>query len=257
VRTGKDQEAIAAARKATELAPGYYGPYQTLGTIHFQKGRYVEAAEAFRKVTELAPAQPEGYASYGAALLVAEREPEAEKALRRSLELRETRTALGNLGVLLRYQHRDAEAVEIFFRALGLGAETSGTRLNLASTLKRLGRLGEAKPHFEKAAEIARAALLRNPRDASARASLAYAQVETGAHEAGLDNALQAARLDPNNYSVLFYTAMTMESLHKRELAVPLLSTATEQQLKDLRRQPDLQGFVNDLKYKALFFAKK
>lgn len=36
---------------------------------------------------------------------------------------------------------------------------------------------------------------------------------------------------------------MTMEALGTRELAEPLLPKATQQQLKDLRRQPDLQAF--------------
>ncbi len=253
---GKDQEAVAALRKAIELAPGYYAPHQALGAIHFQKGRITEALDQLRIVTELVPGQPEGYASFGGALLVAEREAEAEQALRRSLELRETRPALNNLGVLLRYQGRNAEAVEIFSRSVRTDAGTVGVRINLGNALKSTGHAAEARTHFTKAAELARTILLRNPRDAAARAQLAYVQVETGNREAGLDNALQAARLDPNHYSVLFFVTMTMELLGKRELAAPLLRGATKQQLNDLRRQPDLRAFVNDPKYKQLFEAQ-
>ena len=250
---GKDREAVAALRKAIELAPGYYVPHQALGSVHFQKGRLTEALRELKIVTELVPGQPEGHASYGGTLLAAEREAEAEQALRRSLELRETRPALNNLGVLLRYQGRNAEAVEVFSRAVRTGVESAGLRINLGNALKHTGRASEARTHFAVAAELARTLLIRNPRDAQARAQLAYAQVETGRRVEGLDNAMQAARLDPNNYSVLFLVTMTMELLGKRELAAPLLRGATAQQLGDLRRQPDLRAFVNDSKYKQLF----
>lgn len=252
-RTGKDQEAVTAARKAVELAPGYYRPYQMLGAIHFQKGRYTEAVDALQKVTELAPAMAEGYASFGGTLLTAGREAEAEKALRRSLTLRETRAALSNLGVLLRYQRRDAEAVEVFSRAVKLDGSTAREWLNLATASKVTGRTAEALTQFTQATERARAALRRNPRDSRARAELAYAQAETGDREAGLDNALQAARLDPGNYDVLFCATMAMESLKKRELAVQWLRGATAAQLKDLKRQPDLRDFVNDPRHGIVF----
>lgn len=250
---GKDQEAVTAIRKSIDLAPGYFANHEALGAIHFQKGRYTDAVNEYRIVTQLAPAQPEGHSGYGGALLAAEREAEAEQALRRSLELRETRAALNNLGVLLRYQRRDAEAVEVFSRSLRTAVESIGLRINLGNALKSTGRNAEARPHFIRAAELARAALLRNPRDPAARSQLAYARVQTGHREEGLDNALQAARLDPNHYSVLFYVTMTMESLGKRELAAGLLRGATRQQLRDLRRQPDLRSFANDAKYQALF----
>ena len=110
---------------------------------------------------------------------------------------------------------------------------------------------------FTRAAELARTVLLRNPRDVMARAQLGYVQVAMGNREAGLDNALQAAKLDPAHYAVLFYVAMTMETLGKRELALPLLRGATKQQLKDLGRQPDLRALVNDEKFKELFEGAK
>ena len=250
---GKDQEAVAAIRNSIELAPGYFANHEALGGIHFQKGRYTEAVNEYRIVTQLAPAQPEGHSGYGAVLLAAEQEAEAEQALRRSLELRETRAAMNNLGVLLRYQRRDAEAVEVFSRSLRIAVENIGLRINLGDALTRTRRTAEAGTQYARAVELARAALLRNPRDPVARAQLAYAQVRTGNRDAGLENAMQAARLDPNHYSVLFYVTTTMESLGKRELAVPILRGATKQQLRDLRRQPDLRSFVNDPKYQALF----
>jgi eukaryotic-like serine/threonine-protein kinase len=252
-KAGKEGESIAALRKAIELAPGHFAPHSALATVHFQRGRVREAVEEYRKMVDLVPEMPESHASYGGALMMAGQDAEAEKALRRSLGLRETRQALNNLGVLLRYQRRDAEAVEVFTKALGLGADTVPARLNLAAALRTNRRHGEARVQFMKAGELARAILLRNPRDATARAQLAFTQAATGNVEAGLDNALQAAQLDATQYAVLFWVSMTMEALGRRELAVPMLRGATPAQLRDLRRQPDLQEFVNDERYKALF----
>jgi len=254
---GKDQEAVAAVRKAIDLAPGYYLPHQALGAIHFRKGRIDEALKEYRLVTEFAPAQPEGHAMYGGVLVVAEREQEAEQALRRSLELKETRAALNNLGVLLRYRGRDAEAVEVFSRSLKTDYESIGLRINLGNALKSTGRASEAQPHFLRAAELAREAMIRNPRDAVARAQLAFVQTQTGHRQEALDNALQSAQLDGTQYSVLFFVTMTFEALGKRDLAEPVLRGASRQQLKDLRRQPDLRAFARDPKFVSLFSEKK
>lgn len=253
LKLGKDQEAVSAMRKAIELAPGYFRPHSAMGTIHFQYGRLAEAIEEFRIVTQLAPTQPEGYSNLGGMLLTAEREAEAEKALRRALELRGSSSARNNLGVLLRYQHRDAEAAAVFAESLKAGADTIALRLNLANALKATGRMAEAKPHFERAGEMARAMLLKNPRDADARARLSYVEVQTGSLTEGLNNALQAARLDGSSYAVLFWVTMTLEALGKRELIPPLLQGATPAQLKDLRRQPDLQKLARDPAYAKLF----
>jgi len=244
MRSGKDKEAVAAVQRAIQLAPGYFAPHQTLGAIHFQRGRISEAAEEYRIASELVPTQPEAHASYGGVLLAAERLADAEKALLRSLELRETRTALSNLSVLLRYQHRDAEAAGVLLRALRLDGKSTILSLNLGLALRRTGKVTEAGKQFERAQELAREALLRNPSDAAARAQLSYSQCQLGDKRSAQDNALQASRLRPNEYTVIFWATMTMECAGKRELSSDILAHATAQQLRDLRRQPDLESLT-------------
>ena len=48
-------KAIEDYRKAIELEPDYYKPYQRLGAFYYYRGRYLEAAEQFRKAIERAP----------------------------------------------------------------------------------------------------------------------------------------------------------------------------------------------------------
>jgi Flp pilus assembly protein TadD len=220
--------------------------------LHFRAGRYLEAVEAFRQVTRLAPELAYGYSMLGGALLAAEQEAEAEQALRKSVQLRETRAALNNLGVLLRYQHRDEEATQMLTRALRAGADDAGLRLNLANALRSTGRQAEASEHYKRASDLSRTALLRDPRDAAARARLAYSMVHLGTPALAGDEALQAAKLAPSDYSVLFWSIMTLESLGRREDALSLLHNSPAQRLRDLSRQPDLVALSRDPRFRAM-----
>ena len=251
-RINRGADATAALRKSIQLAPGYYLPHNSLGFVHFRAGRFSEAIAEYETVTKLAPELVAAWSSLGGALLAAEREAEAEPVLRQSIKLHETRAALNNLGVLLRYRHRDAEAVAVLELALKAGADDTGLRLNLGNALRRVGRLQESREHFQRASELARGALLLDPRDASARARLAYALVRIGKPELAADEALQAVRMSPSEYSVIFWSAMTLESLDRRSDVFPLLASASYERLRDLRRQPDLAEFVRDPRFAAL-----
>ena len=229
-----------------ELAPDYFRPHRDLGTFYGRKGQFKEAIEEYRVVTQLAPELPEGYSDLGGVLLAAERDDEAESALRHALSLRETRAALNNLGVVLRYRKRDAEAIPVLQRGLLAGADDATIRLNLANALRRTGRIQEARENYQRASELTRTALLLNPRDAASRARLAYSMVRLGTPGLAADEALQAVKLAPNDYYALYWSIMTLDALGRRVDAYSLLANASPQQLKDLRRQPDLAEFIND-----------
>jgi serine/threonine protein kinase/Flp pilus assembly protein TadD len=246
---GRPEEAVAALRKSIQLAPDYFRPHRELGTFYGRKARFTEAIEEYRIVTQLAPELPEGYSDLGGVLLAAEREDEAEVALRQSLKLRETRPALNNLGVLLRYKHRDAEAIPLMQRGLAAGQDDATIRLNLANALRHLGRIAEARENYQRGNDLARNALLLNPRDAVSRARLAYSMVQLGTPALAMDEALQAVKLASSDYYTLYWAIMTLAALGRQEDAYPLLAHASAQQLKDLRRQPDLTEFTNDPRF--------
>jgi serine/threonine protein kinase/Flp pilus assembly protein TadD len=246
---GRIEEAVGALRKAIVLAPDYFRPHRDLGTFYGRKGRFIEAIQEYRIVTQLAPNLAEGYSDLGGVLLAAEKQDEAEVALRQSLRLRETRSALNNLGVLLRYENRDAEAAPIMERGLAAGADDATIRLNLANALRRAGHIAEARQNYQRASDLARAALLLNPRDAISRARLAYSMVQLGTPALAADEALQAVRLASSDYYTLYWTIMTLDSIGRRAEAYPLLDHISQQQLKDLRRQPDLAEFTGDPRF--------
>ena len=256
-RIGRNNEAITSLQKSMQLAPDYYAPHLSMGFIYFQMGRYSEAVEEYRAVTRLAPELPEGFASLGGALLAIEKDAEAEQALRRALTLRQSRLTLNTLGVLLRFQRRDREATQMLEQALKAGPDDAAIRLNLGNALRQTGRLAEARENFQKASDLMRAALLRDPSNAAARARLAYAMVRIGKRELAADDALQAARLAPSEYPVLFWSLMTLEALGRRGDAFPLLASASHERLRELRRQPDLAEFTRDPRFIALFEASQ
>jgi Flp pilus assembly protein TadD len=253
----RNAEAVRALQKAIQLAPDYYAPRMDLGGVHFRMGRYAEAVEDFRAVARAAPEMAEAHSQLGGLLLAIGQDQEAEESLRRSIALRATRAALNNLSVVLRYHGRDEEAAQVLEKALSAGPDDARLRLNLANSLRRTGRENEARRHFQRASDLARSELLLDPRNAAARAQLAYSTVRLGGQANAADEVLQAARLAPSDYRVLFWAIMTLEALGQRPQALSLLANASPEQLKDLRRQPDLAEFFRDPKSVAFLDSRR
>jgi serine/threonine-protein kinase len=247
-RMSRNDEAVRALQKSIQLAPDYYAPRVELGGIHFRMGHYAEAVEDFLGAARVAPELPEAHSLLGGALLASGKDREAEESLRRSIALRPTRAALNNLGVSLRYQGRDREATLVLEKALSAGPDDARLRLNLGNSLLRTGRNAQARENFQRAHDLARSALLLNPRNAAARAQFAYSSVRLGQPVNAADEVEQAVRLAPSEYTVLFWGLMTLEALGRRTEALPLLDNASAEQLQDLRRQPDLAEFFRDPK---------
>jgi hypothetical protein len=73
--------------------------------------------------------------------------------------------------------------------------------------------------------------------------------VRLGTSGLAADEALQAIRMAPSDYYTLYWTIMTLDALGRQDDAYPLLEHASPQQLKDLRRQPDLVEFTRDARF--------
>ena len=249
---GREEEALEALHRSIQLAPGYYLPHFDLGRTYFRQGRAQDAVREFTAVTSFAPGLAEGFFSLGAALVLAERDAEAERALRESIRLQPTRSALNNLAVLLRVQGRNREAIPLFQQALAADGQDAALRLNLGNALAASGETAAAREQWQKAGEIARGVLRRNPRDAAARARSGYSMVRLGEIDLGADEAAQAAQLAPSDYSVIFWTVMALEAAGRRDEIFPLLGAATPDRLRNLQRQPELAGLIKDPRFIAL-----
>jgi tetratricopeptide (TPR) repeat protein len=79
--------AIAALKRATELAPDFPPPYNMLGYSYREKGLYPEAKQAFEKYIELIPSDPNPYDSDAELLLKMGRFAESIASYRKALSL--------------------------------------------------------------------------------------------------------------------------------------------------------------------------
>jgi serine/threonine-protein kinase len=249
---GRDDEAIDVGKHAVDLAPDYFATHRDLGVMYFRVGRPQDAIEEFRAVTRIAPGLAEGFSFLGASAIALGRDGEALTALQESVRLQPTRSAFNNLAVLFRMQGRNQEAVTALEKALKAGSDDAAIRLNLGNALQSVGRSSDARVHWQLAGDLARAALRANARDAISRARLAYSMARLGDGELAADEALQAAQLAHSDYSVIFWVAMTLEHTGHRPDIFPLLEGATPERLRDLRRQPDLTGLVQDPRFASL-----
>jgi tetratricopeptide (TPR) repeat protein len=245
-------KAIQDYRKAIELEPDYYKPYQRFGAFYYYRGKYPEAAEQFRKTIDRAPGLFEPYTDLAAALLDLGRNEEAEKVLLASLKLRETATAWNNLGALRAYEKRDADAVTFYIRAVRLDPGAYVYWLNLADSNRRTGHLADATEAYRKAMDLALLELKDNPRLGLTRAYVAYLAARLGDVKRGQDEIRQALQLSPGDNKVIRTAVLTYEALGQRDQAVQVLSGATPELFQELDRQPDLAEFRQDIRFKQV-----
>jgi tetratricopeptide (TPR) repeat protein len=242
-------DALKTYLKAIEVEPSYYRPYVDLASFYYGQAQYAEADEQYRKVLEIAPELAAGHNGRGLALMEMARYPEAETEFRAALRVRESPYYLNNLGAVLAYLERDAEAAELYQRAIDKGAPSNILYLNLGDSQRRLNRRAEAESAYRKALEIGDTDLLQDPWNGVARSTVAYACARLGDDKrAGMEIA-QAIKFLPQDAVVQRLAVQTYETLGKREKSLEILAVARPALLSALSRQPDLAGLRQDPRF--------
>jgi serine/threonine protein kinase/tetratricopeptide (TPR) repeat protein len=245
-------QAIETYQKAIELDPDYYGGYHGLGVLYYYHGNYPEAARHFQKSIERAPGLSDEYTVLGAALDELGQDTEAEKAFLTSLKLRETPSALNNMGAMRAYQKRDVEAIAYYKRAVALDPSSYISVENLADSNRRLGRVRDAKAAYRQAMDLALATLKENPRLGYPRGYVAYIAARLGDRKRAEDEIAQALQLSPGETKVIRSAVLTYEALGQRDRAIQVLDAATPDLLHELDRQPDLADFNQDSRFRQI-----
>jgi tetratricopeptide (TPR) repeat protein len=144
----RDAEAIACFRAAVRLAPDFPDAQYELGSALHQAGQLEDAAEVFRKLLRAAPAHVPAKLALGGVLIDAKRPTEAEVPLRRALREPASprlKAALHtNLGLALRRQRKDREALENYDSAMLLDPALPDLDIHRAEAMQNLGRYDEA-----------------------------------------------------------------------------------------------------------------
>jgi Flp pilus assembly protein TadD len=148
---GHEAAALAAARRACELASDDPRTWSDLGRVHAMSRRFAEAATCFRKAITLDAGYGDGWHNLGTALKRSGDPGEAFVALKQALLLDPTRvdTYLNLAGLLIESQQFD-DAMECFERAARLDPMLARAQSRLAAQLARRGKLQRAEGLFHK-----------------------------------------------------------------------------------------------------------
>ncbi|HEX5433472.1 MAG TPA: tetratricopeptide repeat protein, partial [Candidatus Angelobacter sp.] len=245
-------EALKRYRKAIALAPAFYKPYLEMGRSLYFRGMYAAAAAQFREASAHAPGLYEPFLLLGAAETDQGHYDQGEQAFRAALRIQETGGALCSLGAIESYHHQFAEAARLIERSLLIGSSDYRCLLNLGDIRRWMNQPSEARPAYRKALDLASAALKQNPRDAYARAFVAYLAGRLGDRQRAEDEIEQALQLLPDDNKVLRRAVLTYEMLGKRQRALEVAAQLKEGALLELERHPDLSDFSRDPRFQSL-----
>ena len=161
---GQTDAAILAFRTAIKCKPDFVDAFYELGSLQHRTGSYDDAEKSFRQILRLMPGHTPAKLMLGAVLVDAGRPQEAELPIRRAIvEAADPRMKAQlhtNLGIALRRQRKDAEALEQYDLAAQLDPAVPGLAVHRGEALQNLGRHEQALAELE-------AMLARTPNDAS------------------------------------------------------------------------------------------
>lgn len=136
MRLGRKQEAIAAARRSTELVPDRPGTFNNLGAIYGFGREFDRAVEAFRSAQALDAENPSAAIGLAFTYSYLGRHAEALAAAERLRELTDDQAVLGALGYVYARAGRHAEARQAL---ASLEAQPDASRYARASVYAGLG----------------------------------------------------------------------------------------------------------------------
>jgi tetratricopeptide (TPR) repeat protein len=152
LHAGRLPAAIAALRRATELAPQDAAAHHLLGQAFLQGLRLGEAAASLQLAVTLDANFADAYQDLAAALDRQNLHPEATAAYREAVRLRpEWAEGHGRLGELLELAGQDEDALECFRRAAAAAPATETGWLNRARVLVAEGNFAEAEAELREA----------------------------------------------------------------------------------------------------------
>ncbi|MCH9051239.1 MAG: tetratricopeptide repeat protein [Proteobacteria bacterium] len=154
-KTDRDEEAVAAFQRVTDLNPSHSGGWLLLGALLARIDRLEEAEVTLRKAMEVEPDNALAWWMLGVLLENTDRLEEAEAALRKTTELKPDHAdAWSVLGALLERTDRLKEAEIAYRKATEAEPDHADAWSILGVLLARTDRLKEAETAFRKATEV-------------------------------------------------------------------------------------------------------
>ena len=258
---GDNATAVAAFREAILRRKGDAELHNALGSVLFQQKSYAEAEAEFRRAIALAPDAVAGHRNLSAVLQARGDDAGAAAELQRAIEIAPDPTLYTNLGTLLFYQGRYAEANAAYERAVTAAGEREGTATNNPLLWANLGDSYRFLPGHEDDARLAfrRAALLVQKRlagsasDETERSRLALYLAKTGDGKAARKEIalVSAGAID---LASRYRLVLAHEALGDRPAALAALADALDAGLSiaEVEREPELALLRADPSYHRL-----
>jgi serine/threonine-protein kinase len=254
-QAGLWQEAEQALIDATRRRTGYWPALASLGGFYVQRGEYRQALEPLRAAIRLAPENPLNAQNLGGLYAYMDRYNDAAPLLERAIALGGGAVARGNLAVVRFYNGEYAEAARLLKEAVAAEPADAIAWGDYAQVCEVVAACrGESRPAYEKAVQLAEAALRLNPSEPSLRASLALYQAKLGLAEESRANAARAIEEAPGAPGIIYKSARAAEAAGDRRRALDLLRQALGAGYSrvQVENEPDLRRLREDPGYAAL-----
>ena len=252
--TGRAEEAVAAYERAVAINPYHWVNSAQLGVTHFIAANYTKAIAAFQRVTELAPENAAGFNDLGAVYMQAGRPGEAIPAFRRALELDPLPDTHSNLAIAYAQAGQFREAVPMFEKAVALQPSNQIFVGNLADGYRWNGQHDSAAATYDKAIALALNDLQVNPRDATARASLALYYAKKGNASQARRSIADARAIDKSDVSLIYNEAVICALIDDVPCAVSNLEQSLEAgyTMALIEADPDLRRLREEPAYQEM-----
>jgi tetratricopeptide (TPR) repeat protein len=155
------------------------------------------------------------------------------------------------------YQGKDREAVPVLVRALDRFPDRYLWWMNLGDAYRRTNLTGESVRAYQRGLELAENKMARNPRDGDVRSRLAYLCARLGDHKRAESEVAQALQLSPESTDTRDTAVWTYEALGRREDALAVLRTSSDNVLAETARRLDLAELHKDSRFQLLLDSRK
>jgi len=250
----QDADAERAFREAIALQPTYWGGYSKLAGFYYTRGRYGDAAAAFARVTALTPDDALAFSNLGGAWFLAGDLDRALGAFRRSLALQPTGFAWSNIGTAEFFLGHYDRAAAAFEQAAKLTPDIYRVWANLGDAYRwQSGKSGEARAAYERAADLCRRELARDPDDGLVRAILASSLAKTGNGRDAAEELRRARDAAPADPDVAYQTAVVRTIAGDRTGALEALGRAVQSGYPRalIEKDPELSALRADPRYSS------
>ncbi|MFN2238954.1 MAG: tetratricopeptide repeat protein [Thermoanaerobaculia bacterium] len=228
-RARRYEDAERTYRRAISLMPEWWAGYNRLGVLFMSQGRFADAVPEFQEVIELTPDNTRGYNNLGAAYLQLGRLREAERTFNDSVSVSPNSDALGNLGYLLFYEKRYAEAADKYEKAVALSPNDYLLWLSMGDSYRwAAGGKERSLAAYANAIRLADAALKTNPVDVNAHVTRALAAAKSGRIEEARKSIRSVLDISADDVTHLYYAAVVENLAGNPAEAVKLLTTAVQ-----------------------------